>query len=115
MFFGNLMYSMIWIFILESMQLLWLRKCFAAVVLEVCLKYVKNITLESESYSISSLCHTFDVSPIVFQAINKVVALVGAIPDGIVGVLIYFLMVPDKKILLQNLQACGLLQPLDCR
>ena len=49
---------------------------------------IKNVTLESVHVCISSLSNIFDVIPITFKAINKVVALTGAITDGMV----YFLI-----------------------
>ena len=56
----------------------------------------------------------FYVALNALQAVNKIVALAGTIPDGIAGFLfIKFLMIPDWKILLQYLQECGLLQCLD--
>ena len=46
---------------------------------------VKNITLKSVSDSFFSLPYIFDVAPIAFQEMNKIVALTGAISVGIVG------------------------------
>ena len=57
----------------------------------------------------SSYTHIFNGVSITSQAVNKVVALAGAISDGIVG----FHNGPILGILLQYLQECGLLQPRD--
>ena len=53
---------------------------------------LKKVTLESINDPIPSLFHKFHVAQITFQAgtVNKVVALEGAIPNGIVG---FFLLV----------------------
>ena len=44
---------------------------------------VKNVTFKCISDSVYSLCHIFNVVTIAFQAINKIVAFVGAITYSI--------------------------------
>ena len=48
----------------------------------------KSMTLDFISDSISSFSYIFDVVPIVFKAISKIVALAGVIPDGVVCFLV---------------------------
>ena len=82
--FSNFMYSRICIVLLASKWLLWLTKCLATVVLGS-VSNIKNMTLESVKDSISSLSYIFNAVPILFQAVNEVVALTDATPGGIVG------------------------------
>ena len=48
---------------------------------------VKSMTLESAINSVFSLCHIFDITPIIYHAVNKIVALADAIPDDVLGFL----------------------------
>ena len=73
--------------------------------------YIKDIPLDFVSDSISGLPYIFYVvAPVAFQTINEIVALEGAIPDGIIGFFFFlflfckFLIYSDREILLQNLQ-----------
>ena len=87
---------------------LWLEKCLATGVVNVL--YLKNMNLESVSDSISGLSYILYIEAVTFQAINKIVALTAAIHHlKIFFFNVEVLICPNLKILLQYLQACGVI------
>ena len=102
---GNFMYSKMCIVILGSSWSLWLRKCLATVLLfEHLMSSIWPLNL---SITLFFFTYIFDMAPIAFKTINKVITLTHAISECIVGLLFSkFLICPDWEILPQYSSMC---------
>ena len=74
--------------------------------------YGKHMSLESVNDPIFSFSNIYDIAPVAFQAINHIIVLVCAMHHNIISPNAVYNS-PEREMLPQHLEACGLLHPLD--